>query len=106
MNLIWPAYVILSQNGVSMVHITSDIDGPDLTPFLIPFTKKTHLIERQKLLNSLAKYSKLRELQNSMNPIWTADIILPKNGISASVCSGLQKMHNRSEVMSATPDWE
>jgi hypothetical protein len=37
-----------------------------------------HLIERKKLLNGLAKYSKLRELQNSMNLIWTADIILPK----------------------------
>jgi hypothetical protein len=41
-----------------------------------------------------------------MNPICTADIILPKNDISASVCSGLQKVHNGSEVMSAIPDWE
>jgi hypothetical protein len=106
MNPIWPAYVILSQNGVSMVHVTSDIGGPDLTPFLIPFTKVMHLIERKKLSNGLAKYSKLRELQNSMNPIWTADIILPKDDISASVCSGLQKMHNGSEVMSAIPDRE
>jgi hypothetical protein len=50
-------------NGVPMVHVTSDIGGPDLTPFLIPFTKVMHLMERKKLLNSLAKYSKLRELQ-------------------------------------------
>jgi hypothetical protein len=85
MNPIWPAYIILSQNGVAMVHVTLDIDGPDLTPFLIPFTKVMHLIERTKLLNGLAKYSKLRELQNSMNPIWTADIILSKNGISTLV---------------------
>jgi hypothetical protein len=51
----------------------------------IPFTKVMHLIERKKQLNGLAKYSKLRELQNSMNAIWTADItlLLPKNGISA-----------------------
>ena len=38
------------------------IDGPNLTPFLIPFTKVMHLIERRKLLDSFAKYSKLREL--------------------------------------------
>jgi hypothetical protein len=56
MNLIWPAYIIPSQNGVYMVHITSDIDGPGLTPFLIPFTTVMYLIERKKLLNGLAKY--------------------------------------------------
>ena len=41
---------------------TKDIDGPDVTPFLIPFTKVMHLIERTKLSDGLAKYSKLREL--------------------------------------------
>ena len=41
---------------------TKIIDGPNLTPFFIPFTKVMHLIERRKLLDSFAKYSKLREL--------------------------------------------
>ena len=41
---------------------TKDIYGPDLTLFLIPFTEVIHLIERKKLLDGLAKYSKLREL--------------------------------------------
>ena len=41
---------------------TKDIDSLDLTPFLIPFTKVMHLIERKKLLDGLAKYWKLREL--------------------------------------------
>ena len=41
---------------------TKDIDGPNLTPFLIPFTKVMHLIERRKLLDRFSKYSKLREL--------------------------------------------
>ena len=39
---------------------TKNIDGPTLTPFLIPFTKVMHLIERKKLSDSFAKYSKLR----------------------------------------------
>ena len=41
---------------------TKDIHSPDLTLFLIPFTEVIHLIERKKLLDGLAKYSKLREL--------------------------------------------
>jgi hypothetical protein len=41
---------------------TKDIDGVDLTIFLIPFTEVMHLIKRKKLLDGLAKHSKLREL--------------------------------------------
>ena len=41
---------------------TKNIHGPDLTLFLIPFTEVIHLIERKKLLDGFAKYSKFREL--------------------------------------------
>jgi len=57
-----PSNVVWCMSPKHHYFCTKVIDCPDLTPFLIPFTKVMHLIERKKLSEDLTRYTKLREL--------------------------------------------
>jgi len=61
---------------------TNFIDSPNFTLFLISLTEMIQLMKGKKLLDDFQKYPKLRELENLINLIWPADIIITKYGIS------------------------
>ena len=50
--------------------------------FLIPLTEMIQSMKGKKLLDNFQKYPKLRELENWINLIWPADIIITKYSIS------------------------